>query len=74
MMIWLPTIVTAVLIPLMGWVVRVSVLDAIKDLKLSNERQGVRLGKLEQFQAVVEDRMGRVRHMTKPPTEDNDHE
>lgn len=61
---WLPTIVSALLIPLFGWIVRMAVLDAIKELRASNERQGSRLGELEKFRAVVEDRLGRARRMT----------
>jgi len=69
---WAPIIVTTVLIPLMGWVVRGSVLDAIRDLKASNARLGVRLGKLEQFRAVVEDRLGPSRRMTKETENPNE--
>ena len=53
---WGPTIVAAVLLPLFTWIIRATFLDAIKELRASNGRLGQRLGELEKWRAVMEDR------------------
>lgn len=47
MTIDIPTVVTAgAIVALVGWAIRTTVIDAIKELRASSERQGRRIGRL----------------------------